>query len=166
MKIFHLFGCECSGKESIANTLKENLFKGNFLVWDILRDFYNPYGIITDTTTDWNKYRDNLDNLKNDLRVFIEENSNKHLIIISTGMNPNVNKILLKFRPIIPVPMIIPSDYTIRTLAKKRGSEPERVITFSRTWAKWVKNINIQKSYHFEDAYEFLTKEIGNENVQ
>ena len=161
MKIFHIIGCECSGRIVVAGAI--SLANKNVAIWDIYQDFYIAHEIMTATSVDWTKYRSMLKVLEEDLTKFIKKNKDdKHIIIVSTGINPNVNKTITTFRPIVPVVMEILSNDEMKIRAEERDADPHRVIDFSKTWQEKTKNMNLPASLSEIEATRFIQREILN----
>lgn len=49
MHIIHLTGLPCSGETHVCNAV-------NYPVWDVKKDFYEKYNILSDEGMDWERF--------------------------------------------------------------------------------------------------------------
>jgi len=125
--IFHIFGGQCSGKTSVVNKLDPE----RFAHWDILEDFYIPKGIIKDNQMDWDSWREHKDEIGKDIKEFAVQNSNKHLLIESSGLNKKINETIKQLGTVTPINMGVPSEKESIKRAKARGFSSKQVKDFN-----------------------------------
>jgi adenylate kinase family enzyme len=108
--IFHIFGGTCSGKSTAIKLIKESVKTDNIAVWDIKENFYKEKNILKeDNTIDWDLWRKHEEEQGKELQEFIDKNKKKFILIESSGLNKQVNKVLRENRPVEPIFMGVPT---------------------------------------------------------
>jgi len=119
--IFHIFGGETSGKTSVAKQLDPDMYAH----WCIVEDFYKPEGIINkDNKMDWDLWKAKEKKIKTSIQEFIENNTDKHVIIETSGINRNANTVLKQYGA-VPIYMGVPTPQETIARCKKCNVDVE-----------------------------------------
>jgi len=160
--IFHIFGGQLSGKTTVIKKLDSKQIAS----WDVLVDFYHKHHIITNKTIDWTLFDKHRKFLAEELKQFIEDNKDKHIIIESSGRNKLINKTIKEIGDIIPIYMGVPTkEETMERIVHRPDVDKKQAIRFNlSTMFKFSTYSNVFPSIMtIDEAYEFIINKMGEE---
>jgi len=170
--IFHVFGGKCAGKTTVTSQLDKN----EFATWDIREDFYIAEGILKNDKMDWDAWRQKEHKIQEVVSEFIKNNSDKHIVIESSGFNRLLNTTIKWENPeakegrrkIIPVNMGMPTDEDTSLRAEKENLNVQETVKYNQNMRVNryipIKNLLPEKMNSPEEALEFIKKTISKED--
>ena len=165
--IFHVFGGQLAGKTTVIKKLDPTVFAH----WDIVEDFYVKHKIIKNNKMDWDIWQMKHNLIERDIKQFVKDNKDKHIVIESSGRNKEINRVIKQLGEITPVYMGVPTQEETTQRAKNKKDVD----------LKSAKQLNLSTGFKFkaiasrlpgiltiDEAYEFIlnqTKEKETNNT-